>query len=121
MRVFCGCVVGTFLECCGTVVGVLWVCCECVPDANDLVEMRQSACRKNHSTETAVLGVLDNLLTQADKRLVFLVAVLDLSAACDTIDHTVLLRRLESTVGVRGTVLFFRSLLHASRAAFSQW
>ena len=52
--------------------------------ANDLVEIHQSAYRKNHSTETAVLDVLDNLLTQADKRLVSLVALLDLSAAFDT-------------------------------------
>ena len=72
---------------------------------NNLLEIFQSAYRQNHSTETAVLSVLDGLLGSADERLVSLVAVLDLSAAFDTLDHPILLKRLETTFGVRGTVL----------------
>ena len=49
--------------------------------SNDLLEICQSAYRKNHSTETAVLSVLDGLLVSADERLVSLAALLDLSAA----------------------------------------
>ena len=37
---------------------------------NDLLEIRQSAYRKNHSTETALLSVVDGLLRNADDRLV---------------------------------------------------
>ena len=72
---------------------------------NNLLEIFQSAYRQNHSTETAVLSVLDGLLGSADERLVSLVALLDLSAAFDTLDHPILLKRLETTFGVRGTVL----------------
>ena len=59
--------------------------------------------------QTAVLSVMDGLLCSADERLVSLVALLDLSAAFDTLDHPILLKRLETTFGVRGTVL---SLIH---------
>ena len=79
---------------------------------NNLLEQHQSAYRKNHSTETAVLSVLDGLLTKADEKLVSLVTLLDLSAAFDTLDHSVLLHRLESTFGIHGTALsWFRSYL----------
>ena len=70
-----------------------------------LLETYQSAYRKNHSTETAVLCVLDNLLTKADERLVSLVALLDLSAAFDMLDHCILTERLKTTFGIRGVVL----------------
>ena len=72
---------------------------------NNLLEIFQSAYRQNHSTETAVFSVLGGLLCSANERLVSLVALFDLSAAFDNLDHPVLLKRLEATVGVRGTVL----------------
>ena len=56
---------------------------------------------QNHSTETAILRAVDGLLGNADERLVSLVALLDLSAAFDTLDHPILLKRLETTFGVR--------------------
>ena len=62
---------------------------------NNLVDVYQSAFRKDHSTETAVLSVLDGLLVKMDERLVSLAALLDLSAAFDTLDHSILLQRLK--------------------------
>ena len=64
---------------------------------NNLLEIFQSVYRQNHSTETAVLSILDGLLGSANERLVSLVALLDLSAAFDTLDHPILLKRLETT------------------------
>ena len=54
---------------------------------NNLLKTFQSAFKQNHSTETAVLSVLEGMLSSADERLVSMVALLDLSAAFDTLDH----------------------------------
>ena len=79
---------------------------------NDLLEIRQSAYRKNHSTDTALLSIVDGLLRSANDRLVSVLALLDLSAAFDTLDHPILLQRLETTFGISGTVLhWFASYL----------
>ena len=47
------------------------------PSGNNLLEICQSANRKGHSTETAMLSVLDGLLISAVEILVSLVALLD--------------------------------------------
>ena len=43
---------------------------------NDLLEIRHSAYRKNHSTETALLSVVNGLLRNSDERLVSVLALL---------------------------------------------
>jgi len=60
----------------------------------------QSAYRKGHSTETALLEVMDGVYTAADNRQVTVLISLDLSAAFDTVDHMILLQRLQSEFGV---------------------
>ena len=60
------------------------------PSGNNLFEIFQPAYKQNHSTETAVLSVLDGLLCSADEGLVFLVALLDFSAAIDTLDNLII-------------------------------
>ena len=71
---------------------------------NDLLEIRQSTHRKNHSTETALLSVADGLLRNVYDRLVSVLALLDLSVAFDMLDHPILLQRLETTFGISGTM-----------------
>jgi len=73
--------------------------------ANNLLPRFQSAYRKGHSTETAVLRVWSDFLTAADRRHVTLLGLLDLSAAFDCVDHVILLRRLHSAFGLTDVVL----------------
>jgi len=64
----------------------------------------QSAYLAEHSTETAVLKVLSNILTAADRGDLSMLTLLDLSAAFDTVDHPILLRRLKISYGLNGVV-----------------
>ena len=73
--------------------------------ANCLLKIRQCAYRRHQGTETAVLNVLEGLLTKSDQKDVSILAPLDLRAAFDTLDHAILLRRLESTFGISGVAL----------------
>ena len=51
----------------------------------------QSAYRKFHSTETALLKIHNTILASVDAgKVTALTLLLDLSAAFDTIDHTIL-------------------------------
>ena len=78
----------------------------------------QSAYRRNHSTETAILRLLNDAYTMADNKSRTLLIQLDLSAAFDTIDHTsdtTLLLRLEHTFGLSGSVIhLMQSFLSSS-------
>jgi len=60
----------------------------------------QSAYRAQHSTETAVLKVLTDILTAADRGDLSMLTLLDMSAAFDIVDHPILLRRLSTSYTV---------------------
>ena len=79
---------------------------------NNLLDPHQSAYRAGHSTETALLKVANDLLLALDKKHISVLSLLDLSAAFDTIDHTLLLTRLHYSFGVSHTALaWFKSYL----------
>ena len=82
------------------------------PNYNEL----QSAYRKHHSTETALLRVLNDVYENADAGRCTLFVALDLSAAFDTVEHSVLLRRLENSFGVSGDVLKWISSYLSNRS-----
>ena len=63
----------------------------------------QSACRKMQSTETALLKILDDLYRIIDSKNAAVLIGLDLSAAFDTIDYSILIERLKSVYGISGT------------------
>ena len=72
---------------------------------NDLLPEMQSAYRRGHSTETALLCVISDILRAADAGHVTLLGLLDLSAAFDTVDHDILLSRLRTAYGISGFAL----------------
>ena len=72
----------------------------------------QSAYRKNHSTETALLKVINEILMEMNSQHAVLLMLLDLSTAFDTVDHCVLLRTLQTSFGISGAPLdWFKSYL----------
>uniref|UniRef100_A0A8D3EFU3 Reverse transcriptase domain-containing protein n=1 Tax=Scophthalmus maximus TaxID=52904 RepID=A0A8D3EFU3_SCOMX len=82
---------------------------------NNIYEKFQSGFRTAHSTETALLRVLNDLLLAADSGSPVILVLLDLTAAFDTVDHRILLSRLEQHVGIKGTALKFFQLYLAER------
>ena len=73
--------------------------------SNNMMPKLQSAYRRHHSTETALLRIISDLLRAADEGNVTLLGLLDLSAAFDCVDHDILLRRLQKTFGISSTAL----------------
>jgi hypothetical protein len=79
---------------------------------NNLHEQWQSSYKNFHSTVTALLRVMNDVLCDIDNKKCVLLVLLDLSAAFDTIDHKTLLSRLTSKFGVKAQALsWFESYL----------
>jgi hypothetical protein len=77
-----------------------------------LNEPLQSAYRAFHSPETALVKVFDSILGRLDDGNAVFLTLLDLSAAFDTVDHRILLRRLRQSIKVDGAALaWFESYL----------
>jgi len=78
----------------------------------DLLPSLQSGFRQGHSTETAVLRVLSDILQAVDRGDSAALILLDLSAAFDPVDHEVLLKRLQMSFGIDNTAYkWFQSYL----------
>ena len=69
---------------------------------NNLHESCQSAYRACHSTETALLKITNDFLSAMDMHHCALLVMLDLSAAFDTVSHSILLTRMKEMYGMAG-------------------
>ena len=74
-------------------------------NCNNLFPVFQLAYRQNHSTETALIKVMNDILLNMNNQRITLQILLDLSAAFDTVDHDTMLRRLEYSFGIQGKLL----------------
>ena len=74
-------------------------------ESESLLPHNQSAYRAGHSTETAALRVFSDLVSESDTGNISLMALLDLSAAFDTVNYEILFQRLETVCGIAGIAL----------------
>ena len=86
--------------------------------SNGLSETFQSAYKSFHSTETALLRVQNGILCALDRNESVILVLLDLSAGFDTVDHTLLVKRLSTCFGLQGTVLKWLKSYLSSRKLF---
>lgn len=78
---------------------------------NNVLSTYQSGFRKKHSTETAVIYLVDHILEHMDKQEITGAVFIDLKKAFDLVDHECLLYKLEH-YGIRGQSLdWFRNYL----------
>ena len=81
-------------------------------DSAGIMPSFQSAYQKDHSTESALVKVFNDILLAIDKGEISALFTLDLSAAFDCVDHELLLDRLRKRFGIKNTALdWFKSYL----------
>ncbi len=81
-------------------------------NSNGFLDNFQSSFRAHHSTETVLFEIINNIRFASDSGQISVLVLLDLSAAFDTVDHNILLQRLENWVGLSVMVLYNLSLLN---------
>ncbi len=79
---------------------------------NNLQEQLQSADQQFHSTDTALIKVTNDILMAINQQKVVLLVLIDLSAVFDTIDYTIVLKRLSNWIGIkRNSLKWFQSYM----------
>ena len=69
--------------------------------SHNIYNTRQSAYRPGHSTEPALLKVVYDMFLSLKKGNIYVLALLDVSSAFDTINHTILVHRLHTDFGFK--------------------
>ena len=80
---------------------------------NGLHIPKQSGYKTNHSCETVLLRIVNDILISLDSNYCSILLLLDLSSAFETVDHDEMLSILQHEIGLSGTVLkWFASFLY---------
>ena len=74
-------------------------------EENALSDPFQSAYRRGHSTETALLRVKNDIAEALDRKCTTILVMLDMSCAFDMVDHELLMTRLEHSFGITDKAL----------------
>ena len=84
-------------------------------EAFKLLYANQFGFRRRHSTDLAIVTVVDSVLKSLEEKNVVLGIFMDLAKAFDTINHSILLRKLQN-YGIRGTAHeWFKSYLNCRK------
>ena len=74
-------------------------------DNNCLLPDFQSAYQANYSTETSLVKMANDILWAMEEQHITMMVILDLSAAFDMVDHSIVLKILENQFGVTDTAV----------------
>ena len=90
---------------------------------NNALPESQLAYRVSHSTETALLKITSDALLAADRGMLTLLGLLDLSATFDCVDHSYLPHSIGEVVWINGTVAGLDEILSERQKTTSavQW
>ncbi len=81
-------------------------------EIHNVIHNKQFGFRRKHSTNHALIELTESVRNALDKGKISYAVFIDLQKAFDTVDHEILLKKLEF-YGIRGTALnWFRSYLH---------
>ena len=82
---------------------------------NNLNCKYQSAYKSNHSCETALTKIYEDVLNYITPTNYVVLVLLDFSAAFDTIDHSILIQKLDNEYGIKGKCLHWFSTYLSNR------
>ena len=74
-------------------------------EKHKLHSTHQSGYRKYHSCETAMLKIVNDIMNMMQNKDCVVLILLDLSAAFDTIDHDLIIKKLTNYFGINGNVV----------------
>ena len=69
-------------------------------DNNNILSANQAVYGRFHSTETALLRLVSDIVIVSETRNITLLSLVDMSATFDTVDHALLLSKLEQCYGI---------------------